>query len=125
MAEEVIIVNKHNPITNISILELKKIYNGNFKIWDTGHNVIPVILKDSDPAAVKFIRTVFGVDIEIWRGLWIQKILAGYANPPRQEKDYASVISYVSSDPGAIGFVMKENLTSSVKVITVDGKTEF
>ncbi len=125
MAQEVIIVNKHNPITNMSTKELKKIYNGNLKLWDTGHTIIPVTLKDSDPGTARFIKTFFGVDIEVWLGLWIQKILAGYAAPPIQEKDCASVISFVSSEAGAIGFVKKENLTSAVKVVTVDGKTEF
>lgn len=125
MANEVIIVNKNNPITNISSQQLKHIYNGNMKLWDTRHIIVPVIFKESDPLTARFIKTLYGVDIEIWQGLWVQRMLAGIAQPPRQEKDSSSVISFVSSEPGAIGFVTRESLNNSVKVITVDGKSDF
>lgn len=123
--QQVLVVNKNNPTSQLTVSELKRIYNGNIKLWNNGHNVIPVVLSDSDPLSINFVKRVFGVDIEFWRGLWIQKSLSGNATPPHQEKNCSSVIKFVASEPGAIGFIKKESLTSDVKVISIDGKTEF
>lgn len=123
--QEVVIVNKNNPTTQLTSSDLKRIYNGNTKLWNNGHTVTPVVLSDSDPLSINFIQRLFGVDMDIWRGLWIQKTLSGSAIPPHQENNCSSVINFVSSEPGAIGFIRKENLTNEVKVISIDGKTDF
>ena len=39
--------------------------------------------------------------------------------------DESSIVTFVASEPGAIGYVRKENLNNSVKVIRWDGKEEF
>ena len=44
----VIIVNKNNPIINISSSELKHMYTGELKLWDNGKKISPVVLKDSN-----------------------------------------------------------------------------
>lgn len=121
----VIIVNKNNPIVNISTSQLKNIYSGELKLWDNGKKVLPVVLKDTNPTAIKFVGSVLGIDTETWRRYWAQKLFSGTATPPHQEKDESSLVSYVSSEPGAIGYVMKESTNNSVKVISVDGKSEF
>ena len=124
-SQQVVIVNRNNPTTQLTASDLKRIYNGNIKLWNNGHTVVPVVMSDSDPLSINFIKRVFGVDIDIWRGLWIQKSLSGNAAPPHQEKNCSSVINFIASEPGAIGFIKKENLTGDVKVISIDGKTEF
>src|SRR3989304_4262823 len=125
LAADVIIVNKNNPSVNISSSNLKTIYNGNDKLWADGKNVAPVDLIDSQPSAVKFAKTILGVDMETKRRFWIEKIFAGAGTPPHQEKDDKGVISYVASEPGAIGYVDKNSVTSAVKSVTIDGKGEF
>ncbi len=125
LAADVIIVNKNNPIVNISSSNLKKIYNGSAKLWDDGKKVAPVDLIDSHSSAVKFAKTILGMDMETKRRYWIEKIFAGAGTPPHQEKDDKGVISYVASEPGAIGYVDKDSVTSAVKSVTIDGKGEF
>ena len=121
----VIIVNKNNPVVNISTSQLKNMYNGDLKLWDSGKKVLPVVLKDSNPTAIKFVSSILGIDMETWRRYWAQKLFSGTATPPHQEKDESSLVSYVSEESGAIGYVMKESTNNSVKVISVDGKSEF
>lgn len=121
----VIIVNKNNPINHINCGQLKQIYNGNFKLWDFGKRVVAVDLPDTNPLAVKFARTILGVDVETKRKLWMQKLYAGVGTPPLQREDESSIVTFVASEPGAIGYVRKENLNNSVKVIRWDGKEEF
>jgi len=125
IAGEVIIVNKDNPIINISSAQLKQIYIGNTKLWNNGKRVVPVDLPETHPLAIKFTKVILGMDMESRRKLWIEKLFAGVGTPPHQEKDETSVVSFVASEPGAIGYVKKENANSSVKVISLDEKSEF
>lgn len=124
-AADVIIVNRNNPINDISSAQLKKIYNGRIKFWDNGTKVIPVDMVDDHPCASRFANIILEVDLETKRRYWIQKLYSGLGSPPQQEKNFANVISVVASEPGAIGYVKKESVTSAVKLITVDGKQDF
>ncbi len=124
-AQMVIVVNKNNPITHISPFQLKKIYNGNYKLWDNGTRIIPVDYPETDPLTINFSEIIVRVDIETRHMAQMQKLFAGVGAPPRTEKNCAAVISFVASEPGAIGYVTKESVNSSVKVILVDGKSEF
>lgn len=125
LAEDIIIVNKNNPINDISSVQLKKIYNGKIKFWDNGTRIIPLDLIDENPSASKFASVILGVDLETKRRFWMQKLYAGAGTPPQQEKNSSKVISIVASEPGAIGYVKRENLTSAVKHVTVDGKQDY
>lgn len=125
IAGMIIIVNKDNPVVNISSAQLKQIYNGNLKLWDNGKKIVPVDLSETNPLTINFTKTILGVEMETRRKFWIEKLFAGAGIPPRQEKDEASVVSFVASEPGAIGYVKKESANNSVKVITVDRKSEF
>lgn len=125
LAEDVIIVNKANPINDISSAQLKKIYNGRIKFWDNGAKIIPLDLVDDNPSASRFANIILKVDLDTKRRFWSQKLYAGAGAPPQQEADYTRVISLVASEPGAIGYVKKEYATSAVKLITVDGKQDY
>lgn len=125
MAGTVIIVNKDNPIMNITSARLKNIYKGKIRLWDNGTKIIPVELDNKDPLAVKFTKTILGMNMKEKRRYWIEKVFSGSGAPPQQKKDEASVVSFVASEPGAIGYVNKENIDSSVKIITIDGQEEF
>ena len=124
-AELVIIVNKDNPANNIPMSKLKQVYTGDLKLWDNSKKVVPVDLSEKDPMAIKFVTTVLGVDMDTKRAYWIKKVFSGAGTPPHVEKDEKSVVKFVATEAGAIGYVQKENVDNSVKVITLDGKSEF
>ncbi len=124
-AEDVIIVNKRNPISDISPVQLKNIYNGRIKFWDDGTRIIPVDLADEHPSASRFAANFLGVDLDTKRKFWMQKLYAGAGTPPLQKSKCADIIAIVASEPGAIGYIRKENLTSAVKTVTIDGRHNY
>lgn len=125
MAEDVIIVNRNNPINEISSSQLKMIYNGTIKLWENGSKIIPVDIIDDNPSASYFAKHILHVDLETKRRFWIQKIYAGIGSPPRQEKDFAKVVAFVASVPGAIGYVNQDYVTSAVKPISINGQHHY
>jgi ABC-type phosphate transport system substrate-binding protein len=121
-AEMVVIVNKANPNANISAAKLAKYYKGEAQLWEDGKRILPVDLRDANPLAVHFTREFLNMDMEMKRRMWASKIYSGAGLPPQQFNDESQVISFVASEPGAIGYVHEENVKENVKVILVDGK---
>jgi ABC-type phosphate transport system substrate-binding protein len=124
-AEMVVIVNKANPVSQISAIKLAQYYRGELALWGEGTKVIPVDLSERDPLAVRFTETILKMNMQTKQQMWTAKLLAGKGSPPMQYKDEAAVVSFVASEPGAIGYVSKGSVNDSVKVLTVDGKKEF
>jgi ABC-type phosphate transport system substrate-binding protein len=51
------------------------------------------------------------------KAIWAKLYFTGRGIPPREGTDSKEVIKLISSTPGAIGYIEKSSLDSSVKVI--------
>jgi ABC-type phosphate transport system substrate-binding protein len=104
---------------------LKKYYEGKMALWSDGTRVLPTDLADDNPLAAKFSKTILNKSMEKKRRMWVKKVLRGDGTPPVQFNDDAGVVSYVASQPGAIGYVTADSVSDSVKTVTVDGQSRF
>jgi ABC-type phosphate transport system substrate-binding protein len=87
--------------------------------------VVPVDLAERHPLAVRFTETILKMNMQTKQQMWTAKLLSGKGSPPMQYKDEAVVVSFVASEPGAIGYVSKGSVNDAVKVLVVDGQKEF
>ncbi|MBI5197466.1 MAG: hypothetical protein HZA19_02535 [Nitrospirae bacterium] len=124
-AQMVVIVNKENPVSEISSTKLAQYYRGEIYFWKGSIKAVPVELREKHPLAARFTETILKMDVETKRQMWSAKLYSGKSSPPPQFKDEATVVSFVASEPGAIAYVGKESVNDSVKVLIVDGKSEF
>jgi ABC-type phosphate transport system substrate-binding protein len=122
-AESCVIVNKKNPVNDISAVKLAQIYKGMASFWPDGKKITPVEMSNTHPLAVEFTQKVLRMSLEMKQKMWVTKIYSGQATPPRHFKETNEVLSFVASEPGAIGYVGKEELTDAVKCISVGGKS--
>jgi ABC-type phosphate transport system substrate-binding protein len=125
LAQMVVIVHKENPVTTLSSAKLAQYYKGEVQLWEWRKKIVPVDHTDNNPLTAHFAETVLKMDIEMKQKMWITKILSGAGVPPKQFKEDGQVVSFVASEPGAIGYVHKESVSDQVKVLIVDGKREF
>ena len=125
IAQMVVIVNKANPVAHISSAKLALYYRGEALLWKDGSRAIPVDLNEKNPLVSRFTDTILKMNVETKRQMWMLKLYSGKGSPPIQFKNEALVVSFVASEPGAIGYVNKESVNDSVKVLVVDGKPEF
>jgi ABC-type phosphate transport system substrate-binding protein len=120
----VVIVNSANPVDNLSIGELKKLFLGDKGHWDTGKAVAPVMVGPGAPERAAFLKIVCGMSDADMGKYFMQAAFTGKSvTPPKDVSGAAAVKSVVAGSPGAIGFVKASEFAagSSIKAVKVDG----
>jgi ABC-type phosphate transport system substrate-binding protein len=123
----VVIVNAANPVDNLSIGELKKLFLSDRSRWETGKAVAPVVVTAGAPERTAFLKIVCGMSDGDFSKYFLQAAFTGKsATPPKEVGSAASVKAFVSSSPGAIGFVKAgdfhgDGSDGGVKSVKIDG----
>lgn len=114
-----IVVNSRNPLADISLDGLRRLYLGQSA---TLPNREPVVLLETAPLRERFYSRTLGMNADRFRRHWIGIVFAGEANtPPRDVGGAEEVLRYVASHAGAIAFVSLRSVDKSVKVIAING----
>jgi ABC-type phosphate transport system substrate-binding protein len=102
----VVIVNSSNPVDNVSMSELKKLFMSDRSKWDTGKAVAPVIVTAGAPERTAFLKIVCGMNDADFGKYFVAAAFNGKsATPPKEVSSSQGVKAVVASAPGAIGFV--------------------
>ncbi len=123
----VVIVNSANPVDNLSVAELKKLFLSDRSRWETGKSVAPVMPSAGAPERTSFLKIVCGMNDGELNKYFMQAAFTGKsATPPKEVAGSAAVKSFVASSPGAIGFVKAldfhgDGSDGGVKAVKVDG----
>jgi len=123
----VVIVNGANPVDNLSMGELKKLWMSDKSHWDTGKAVAPVMLAPGAPERTAFLKMVCGMNDGDFSKYFLQAAFTGKsATPPKEVGSASSVKSTVAASPGAIGFVKGldfhgDGSDGGVKAVKIDG----
>lgn len=123
----VVIVNAANPVDNLSMGELKKLFMSDRSKWDTGKAVAPVMVAAGAPERTAFLKQVCGMNDTDFGKYFVAAAFSGKsATPPKEVGSAATVKSVVAGSPGAIGFVKASDFhgdgsDGGVKAVKVDG----
>ena len=123
----VVIVNSSNPVDNLTIGEVKKLFLSDRSRWDTGKSVAPVIVTAGAPERTAFLKIVCGMSDSEFGKYFLQAAFTGKsATPPKEVSSSQSVKAAVAGSPGAIGFVKAADFhgdgsEGGVKAVKIDG----
>jgi ABC-type phosphate transport system substrate-binding protein len=120
----VVIVNSANPVENLSLGELKKLFLGDKSRWDTGKAVAPVMVGPGAPERAAFLKIVCGMSDADMSKYFMQAAFTGKSvTPPKDVGSAAAVKNVVSSSPGAIGFVKASDMAggTGIKAVKIEG----
>jgi ABC-type phosphate transport system substrate-binding protein len=120
----VVIVNVSNPVQNLSMSELKKLFMSDRSKWDTGKAVAPVMVAAGAPERTAFLKIVCGLNDADFAKYFVQAAFTGKdATPPKEVGSAQAVKGVVTNSPGAIGFVKAGdfNSDSTIKAVKIDG----
>jgi len=73
----VVIVNVANPVDNLSLGELKKLFLSDRSRWDTGKAVAPVIFAPGTPERTAFLKQVCGMNDSDFGKYFLQAAFTG------------------------------------------------
>jgi ABC-type phosphate transport system substrate-binding protein len=123
----VVIVNSANPVDNLSLGELKKLFMSDRSKWDTGKSVAPVMAAAGAPERTAFLKIVCGMNDGEFGKYFLQAAFTGKsATPPKEVGGATSVKAFVANSAGGIGFVPAgdfhgDGSDGGVKSVKIDG----
>jgi len=115
-----VVVNPDNPVTEISVSELKRMYLGKRTVFADG---AAIVLGAVETLEGPFYEAALGMTAFKVRRHWVKAVFAGSAGtPPEMLKDCAAALAFVSGRRNGIAFLDATAVDDSVKVIRLDGK---
>lgn len=117
MAEMVVVVSAKNPLAALTEDQVANIFLGRTSFSMSGEDAVPVDLGEETAARTEFYRQVTGKSGAQLKAYWSKLIFTGQAQPPREVTDPAALKKLLDSRPAAIGYMDKNDVDSSVKVV--------
>lgn len=118
----VVVVDKDNPKTDISLDELKGYYTGKRGDWPDGARVVPIDLEAGSPARTIFNASALGMSQAQYEQYWVDQKVRGQGTPPRTASG-STAVKLASRVRGAIAYVPASQVDASVRVLTVNGQS--
>jgi ABC-type phosphate transport system substrate-binding protein len=117
--EEVdIIVNKANTIEDLSLADAKKAFMGDKSTWPSGKRVTVLMLAQGSPERAVILREIYKMPEDQLGQYFVQAAFAGKVSaPPKDVGSPAQMRQAVAANPGAIGYVKKEEVDDTVKAV--------
>ena len=117
-----VVVHKDNSVTNLSLVDLRKLCLAEQKHWDNGRKITVVLREPGQPAREAVLRAVYRMKESEFTRYFLQSTFTGeVGTAPKQLATAAGVRRFVFNVPGAIGFVRASELDDSVKPVRIDG----
>ena len=111
-----VVVNKENPVGNVTSAHLAKIVRGEIKKWPDGKNIILVLHRDS-AGETETLERLNHMSAADWKAF-----LAAHHDSIEFVDSDADVLKIVQDKPAAIGMIDVHSVDSSINVVHVDGK---
>jgi ABC-type phosphate transport system substrate-binding protein len=117
----VIVVNRTNPVDDLSMAELRRIFLGNRSHWANGRRITLVMREPGEPERKTVLRDICGMSEDQFKyhflhGLYTGEILVS----PKILATPTGVRKFIFNVPGAIGFLRASDVDATVKVVRVD-----
>lgn len=117
-----IVVNRSNPVDNLSIAELRKIFLGERGHWQNGRRIAVLMMEHGSPERETVLRQIYRMNEARYidhflRGMFAEDVTMA----PRTLDGPARVRKFITQAPGAIGYLRASDADESVKVLRIDG----
>lgn len=117
-----IIVNKDNPINELTFRELTAIFELQQQFWKGGSKVRVIMQKAGCPEKNVMLKHVYHRTDESLNKYWLIRMFkAEIADLPEIEASNEKVKQEVSKQVDAIGFIDASKVDDTVKVLKIDG----
>ena len=117
----VIVVNRSNPVDDLTSAELRRIFLGNRSHWANGRRITLVMREPGEPERNTILRDVCGMTEDqlknhFLHGLYTGEILVS----PKILSSSTGVRKFIFNVPGAIGYLRVGDVDATVKVVRID-----
>ena len=100
-----VIVNSGVSVTSLSAKEISQVFLKKTTNWPSGLKITAVNLGVDHPTREAFSQAIHGKGAHPIERRWESLIFAGMGVPPMKLETESDVVSFISSNAGAIGYV--------------------
>lgn len=117
-----VIVNRDNPVDNLSQAELRTIFLGERRFWKGSQRIIVLMRSNGSPERLRTMQFLRMSEMD-YRKHWVEKINAGEADDePAVLPANGTAIAMVSGSVSAIAIIPHAEVKGQVKVVRIDGR---
>jgi hypothetical protein len=117
----VIVVNRSNPVDDLSFDELRRIFLGNRSHWSNGRRITLVMREPGEPERKTILRDVCGMNEDQFKNHFVHGLFTGeILVSPKILASPVGVRKFIFNVPGAIGYLREGDVDDSVKVVRID-----
>lgn len=118
-----IVVNRSNPVENLSFTELRKIFLGEQSHWSNGRRITVVMLEPGKQERQAVLTQVCQMDDKDFDKHFSRGMSSGEIHAaPKTLPTSTEVLKFVYNVPGAIGYVRVTEADDSVKMVHIDSR---
>ncbi len=115
----VVIVNKENPVKSLTVVELRRIFMKQSRMWPHAEPMVPVDWDSTSYVRQVFSKQVLNRSVREMAEYWVQQSMTQGLTPPSTQRSSRSVLRFVASVPGAISYVPPFDVDDTVSVVKV------
>lgn len=120
-AEFVVIVNKANPVKTLTLVELRRIFMKQTRMWPHAETIVPVDWDATSPNREVFSRRVLARSVREMGNYWVQQSVTQGLAPPSTQRSARAMLRFIASVQGAIGYLSPDDIDDTVAVVKVTG----
>lgn len=117
----VVVVNPANPVKTVTVVELRRMFMKQSRMWPHAEPVVPVDWDATSDIRQEFSQQVLNRSVREMADFWVQQSMTQGLNPPSTQRSARAVLRFVASVPGAISYVRQSDVDETVKVLKVTG----
>ena len=117
-----IVVNRANPVDNLTLAELRRVFTFETQKWPNGRKITLVLREKGQPERGDAIRLVSGMsEAQYNRHVLYERFRGSVRSDPRSIESAGAMLRFVFNAPGAIGYVPADQVDDTTKVLRIDG----
>ena len=115
----VIVVNKANPVKTLPLVELRRIFMKQSRMWPHAEPMVPVDWDSTAEVRQTFSKQVMNRSVREMAEYWVQQSMTQGIAPPSTQRSARAVLRFVASVPGAISYVPPGDVDETVNVVAI------
>ena len=117
-----VIVHKSNPITTLSLIQLRQIVLAQAQKWPGGGKILVWMTSPGRPERTRTLKVVCAMSETDLTLYFLHASFNGErADPPQTAGSGALVREAIAGAVNGVGFIWASDVDGSVKVVTIDG----
>ena len=116
-----IVVNQTNPVNDLSMADLRRVFLGERGHWPNGRRITLVMLEPGWPERAAVLSGVYHMDETEFNNHFLHGLFTGEVFvSPKTLSTPEGVRKFIFNVPGAIGYLRASDVDKTVKVIRID-----